>query len=160
MKDIFESGTQYLSHQLAVNAFLVENDKFLLLERASAPFIWGPPGGRLYKNEDPTTGLKREVREETNLEVEVLNPVITWFGKFQDIQLLSIDYLCIPIGGDIIISPEHKRFRWLSIRELEIGQRIYFSSPQGFTLSDFRFAWKVYLFRKARFSELIDSSLT
>jgi ADP-ribose pyrophosphatase YjhB (NUDIX family) len=160
MKDNFETGSQNLSHQLAVNAFLIERDKFLLLERASAPLIWGPPGGRLHRNEDPITGLKREVREETHLVVEVLNPVITWFGKFQDTQLLSIDYLCIPTGGDIRISREHKRFRWLSIEELEMGKEIYLSSPQGFRLSDFRFAWRVYLFRNARFSELIAISST
>jgi 8-oxo-dGTP diphosphatase len=158
MKDNFKSGTQNLSHQLAVNAFLIEKDKFLLLERASAPFIWGPPGGRLYRNEDPITGLQREVREETNLEVEVLNPVITWFGKFQDTQLLSIDYLCISKGGKIRISTEHKRFCWLSIKELEIGQSIYLNAAQGFRLRDFQFAWRVYLFRNARFSELIDIS--
>ena len=55
------------THLVAVNAFLLKDDKFLLLKRNDPPLIWGPPGGKLEINEDPVTGLIREVKEETNL---------------------------------------------------------------------------------------------
>lgn len=35
------------THRIAVNAFLIHEDRFLLLKRAQKPFIWGPPGGKL-----------------------------------------------------------------------------------------------------------------
>lgn len=34
---------------------------------------WGLPGGRLKEGEDPATGLRREVREECGLEIEVVD---------------------------------------------------------------------------------------
>ena len=30
------------SHRVAVNAYLINEDRFLLLKRAKKPFIWGP----------------------------------------------------------------------------------------------------------------------
>ena len=45
------------THRVAVNAFVIYKETFLLLKRANEPFIWGPPGGRLHIDEDPIRGL-------------------------------------------------------------------------------------------------------
>ena len=95
-----------LSHQVAVNAFLINEDRFLLLKRSKAPFIWGPPGGRLKNHEDPHQGLEREVFEETGLNIRILCPVVTWFGEFNQIKLLSLDYLCLTDRNEIVLSRE------------------------------------------------------
>jgi ADP-ribose pyrophosphatase YjhB (NUDIX family) len=155
MEDIFKYKDQNLSHRVAVNAYLITGDKFLILKRALPPYLWSPPGGKLRVYEDPVVGLKREVREETNLEVEVHDPVTTWFGNFNEIMLLSIDYLCTLKKGTITLSHEHSSYRWLSIVELEHGQETYFNSPFGFKLSDFILAWRLYLMREKRYQELI-----
>ena len=53
---------------------MIENSKgeLLLIKRSKfnshKPFVWEIPGGRLAKGEDPFEGLKREVKEETNIE--------------------------------------------------------------------------------------------
>lgn len=133
------------THRIAVNAFLIHNNTFLLLKRAQEPLIWGPPGGKMMVDEDPVLGLKREVHEETGLDIKVYQPVTTWFGHFNDLVLLSIDYLCTCTSKSITLSHEHNDFRWLSIENLRDHQGLYFSSVLGFKLSDYELAWKTYL---------------
>ncbi len=138
------------THRVAVNSFLIHDDKFLLLRRAQKPLIWGPPGGKIIKDEDPVTGLQREVYEETGLKIQVFQPVTTWFGRFNNLPLLSIDYLCTSISDLVTLSEEHRDFRWLNIDSLRIDHKLYFSSKQGFKLSDYELAWETYLMNNRR----------
>ena len=110
------------THRIAVNAYLLQDDKFLLLQRKIEPYIWSPPGGRLKRDEDPISGLIREVKEETNYDIEVVAPVNTWFGYWRAKLLLSIDYLTYQVGGDFKISSEHKDYAWVSIDDLQKGE--------------------------------------
>ena len=82
-------------------------------------------------DEDPIKGLKREVAEETGLQIEVFQPVTTWFGHFNKIPLISIDYLCTSNSNQINLSHEHRNFRWLSINNLTKDKEIYFTSELG-----------------------------
>lgn len=127
------------THRVAVNAYVFKNNKFLLLKRASEPRIWAPPGGRLHVDEDPLVGLQREVKEETNLDIEVLAPANTWFGFWKNNRyLLSIDYLVRLLGDEIKLSPEHTDYAWVSIAEMQAGERVSLDSEIGFTIEDFR----------------------
>ena len=132
-----------LTHLIAVNAFLVKENKFLLLKRNDPPLIWGPPGGKLEINEDPILGLIREVKEETDLDIEVIMPVTTWFGEFNGKKILAIDYLCYYEKGEIKLSSEHNSYKWLSLADLQKNKEIYFISKSGFKLKDFQLAWKI-----------------
>jgi 8-oxo-dGTP diphosphatase len=132
------------THRVAVNSFLIHNDSFLLLKRAQKPLIWGPPGGKMMKDEDPVHGLQREVFEETGLKIQVFQPVTTWFGHFNNLPLLSIDYLCACNSNRVSLSHEHSDFRWLSMDQLRKDKSIYFTSTLGFRLSDFELAWQTY----------------
>lgn len=134
-----------LTHRLAVNAFLIHEEKFLLLKRANKPYIWGPPGGKLRIDEDPIHGLKREVLEETGLQILVFQPVTTWFGSFNGVPLLSIDYLCSSKQNRVSLSNEHSDYRWLTIDDLSRYENIYFSYNFGFKHSDYILAWQTYL---------------
>jgi len=142
------------THQVAVNAFLFNNDRFLLLKRTRKPLIWGPPGGRLFPDEDPHHGLRREVREETGLEIKILNPVVTWFGEFNQTRLLSLDYLCLTDLADVTLSDEHDDYCWLSLEKLRANHTEYVTPNLGFNLSDFNSAWKSYLLFQKRWEDL------
>ena len=132
-----------LTHLVAVNAFLLKDNKFLLLKRNDPPLIWGPPGGKLEINEDPIAGLKREVMEETGLNINVIMPVTTWFGDFNNKTIFAVDYLCYYKNGAIKLSEEHESCKWLSLQELQENRRKYFISNSGFKLRDFEMAWKI-----------------
>ena len=126
------------THRIAVNAYLLKKDKFLLLQRNIEPYIWSPPGGMLKRDEDPISGLKREVKEETNYDIEIVAPVNTWFGYWRAKLLLSIDYLAYIIRGDFKISSEHKDFAWVSITDLQKGQPVKLDRSIGFKIEDFQ----------------------
>ena len=143
-----------LTHRVAVNAFLIYKDRFLFLKRNTHPFIWGPPGGRLNPGEDPISGLKREVREETGLEINVHQPVTTWFGEFNHITLFAVDYLCTATDNVVRLSPEHLDYRWLTLRELTSDPSPYFHEHIGFGLSDFEQAWHMYLLAQKQIERL------
>lgn len=55
------------------HAVIIEDDAVLLVRRGAEPFRgwWGLPGGAVELGETVVEALRREVREETNLDVEV-----------------------------------------------------------------------------------------
>jgi len=144
------------SHRVAVNAYLICNREFLLLKRAQVPLLWGPPGGRLRQNEDPHTGLIREVFEETGLNIDIYQPVTTWFGKFNSDPLLSIDYLCTTYRKEVLLSIEHTDYKWFTLRQLYKNRESIFVSKYGFQFPDFLQAWITYLHSRQNWQEIKD----
>jgi 8-oxo-dGTP diphosphatase len=59
--------------QIAVGAIIVEDDALLMVQRGREPGkgLWSIPGGRVEHGEYLATALAREVKEETNLDIEV-----------------------------------------------------------------------------------------
>jgi len=142
----------HYTHKVAVVAYIVRGEKFLLLKRNNPPRIWAPPGGHLRRDENPIEGLKREIREETNLEIEVVAPVNTWFGEWNGYKLLSIDYLVRVTGGELRLSAEHTNSIWVSIAELRAGKPVALDPRLGFTLRDFENAKRLIdLLRRASY---------
>ncbi len=83
MKLLFENWRNYLikeedsldSDQVSKVVLFDENDKVLLLKSALGDFKgeWDLPGGHIHHEESHVKGLKREVNEETGLDIQ--NPV-------------------------------------------------------------------------------------
>ena len=65
--------------RLAVKAFIIDKNNLLIVKRTSKDIqktnIWEIPGVRLKLGEDPREGLKREIAEETGLDIEILYPL-------------------------------------------------------------------------------------
>jgi 8-oxo-dGTP diphosphatase len=59
--------------QIAVGAIVVHDGALLMVQRAQEPArgLWSIPGGRVENGEYLADALRREVKEETNLDVEV-----------------------------------------------------------------------------------------
>ncbi len=130
--------SNYYTHQVSVIGYVYRGGKFLLLKRATEPQIWAPPGGRLHPDENPVRGLIREVKEETSLDIEVITPANTWFGKFRGKYLLSIDYLVKITGGEVKLSHEHSDFAWVTVTDLRLKNPVDLGvSNVGFNVSDF-----------------------
>ena len=62
---------------MAVLAYIVRDGRVLLIKRGFPPYrgFWCFPGGGTKKDEDPREACVREVKEETGLDVEVLEEV-------------------------------------------------------------------------------------
>jgi len=112
-----------LTHRVAVAAYVFRDGKVLLLRRATPPRTFAPPGGKLEVGEDPLVGLRREVAEETGLEVDIVGVAHTWYGRVTsgDDPLLCINYLATSGSGEPRLSEEHTDWQWVARAELENG---------------------------------------
>ncbi len=84
---------------------------------------WGIPGGFLDKGEHPEEALRRELREETGMEIE--SPQIAFIRTMKRPQQIEIIYHCRvrePAGANGIPNLEINRLAWFDRNALpEVG---------------------------------------
>ncbi len=92
---------------VGVGAVIAHDDRVVLIKRKYEPLAgqWSLPGGTLELGESLESGVAREIREETGLDVEV-GPVVEVFDRIMldadgrvQYHFVLVDYLCRPIGG-------------------------------------------------------------
>lgn len=110
---------------LVVVAFLIERDHHVLLLRRNmskdhAPGEWEPGSGRVRQGEAPLAAVRREVKEETGLDVTVLGPLDTFHfyrGTARE-EAIGITFHCRATGGDLTLSSEHVEAKWVPFEQL------------------------------------------
>ena len=114
----------YRNSAPAVGAAIVEGGKALVTVRAMQPEKGkvDVPGGFLDVGEHPVDGLKREVREELGVEVEVEErPVLLaphTYGK-DGIWVLAIGFLARITGGEPGAADDVAEIRWVSADDVD-----------------------------------------
>jgi len=118
---------------IGVNAFVVDGDKILLLKRRDNdphnPGSWDIPGGRIDLSEQLEAALKREIMEETGLNVEISVPFEAHTFTRDDGQfIIMISYACKLSGQQKIkLSEEHTSFEWVNVDE--VASRAHWLPP-------------------------------
>lgn len=122
---------------VAVKAAILNDDRLLVLNKSADERSRGVeptvqydfPGGRMEFGEQPVEALKREVYEETGLDIEVGQLIDAWTIVDRDfgLQLVGLTYLCRKRTGEVQLSDEHVAASWLSRMEIQ-EQRI---DPDG-----------------------------
>lgn len=116
-----------MSASLAVKSFIVDNDKLLVIKRRlndiQKPGIWEIPGGRLNLGEDPHKGLKRETKEETNLDIEIVKPLnVRYFTRDDNQTITLIIFLCKPLHKNVKLSEEHIEYDWIHMDNKKLNK--------------------------------------
>ena len=88
----------------------------VLILRQADGAIWLLPGGRMEGNEGITDSLRREVREETGMEIEIGEPVAVDISETH--STYAIAFLCTVRSADPVLSDEHTELRWVAPDEL------------------------------------------
>jgi 8-oxo-dGTP diphosphatase len=107
----------------AVGVVLNVQGELLLVKHVFHPGSpWGLPGGWIERNEGPCEGLKREIREETGLDVTVVEPLLIERGKENGLfpAHLDIAYLCRSAGRVRHLSAELTDFRWTPFEDMPL----------------------------------------
>ena len=103
---------------VAVKAMIEKDGKFLLIHKSETedinPKTIDIPGGRIEFGENVEDALIREIKEETNLDIEIIKPTNVWsFQPKENFQLVGITFLCKQVSGEINLSDEHEHFIWV-----------------------------------------------
>ena len=136
-----------MKRHFTATAFVVHRGKTLLhwhrkLEQ------WMPPGGHLLPDEDPVTGVLREVREETGIEAELL-PLTPTFSFAYPRQLpapytilvedsaeasdrhqhIDLIYFCRPRDGEPSQPPpDEETLTWVTEEQLQRNEALPLAS--------------------------------
>ncbi len=79
--------------------------------------IWEFPGGKWEPGEDAADGLRRELREELGMEVEVGEPLTPVTHGYESLTIRLFPFRCQWLDGEP--SPtEHTEIRWLRPTDL------------------------------------------
>jgi 8-oxo-dGTP diphosphatase len=102
--------------------------RVLLVRRGQPPLLgeWSLPGGALELGERLEDGIRREVREETGLDVEP-EEIVAVFDHISHadddtarvrFHYVLVDYRCRLLGGTLASATDVTEARWASWREL------------------------------------------
>ncbi len=129
-------GSCYYANSAPTVGALCEDElgRLMLVRRAIEPRKgkWDTPGGFLEEGEPPLDGLRRELREETGLEIEpgeFFGALIDLYGDGPDAQfVLSLNWTARILGGDPAAADDISEIRWFAADELPSEEEIAFPS--------------------------------
>ena len=108
-------------------------ERILLLRHVFHPRApWGLPGGIMERREAPEACIKRELREETGLEVE-LGPIVLAYRE-PNLDHVGIVYMARIVPGPIRLSSEIMEAKWFDPADLPAPLRPFDSKGIGAAL--------------------------
>lgn len=105
-----------------------DNGEILIVKRhpksKTDPEMWELPGGKVEMGEHFADALVREIKEETNLDVNVGDFAEAIQNDYQHKRTVQLMMYLTDITGEVKISEEHTDWMWADlkkIKELEIS---------------------------------------
>jgi 8-oxo-dGTP diphosphatase len=107
--------------KIIVTCAIIEYENTVLVVQRSQsmklPLKWEFPGGKIEKMEKEEDCIKREIREELNIEIELIKKLTPTNHDYEDISIELIPFIAKQIGGQIRLN-EHTDFKFLKKEEL------------------------------------------
>ncbi len=102
-------------------AIIINGNKFLITqkqENSEHPLMWEFPGGKMNEDENPEECIQREIQEELEIEVEILERMksVQFDYGFKKIEL--IPFLCVTKSFHLKLN-EHIQAKWVNLFEIE-----------------------------------------
>lgn len=104
-----------------VQAWIESEGRYLALRRNQDPFRgqWNLPGGFVEAGEGGEEAIRREVREETGLEIEIAGVIGIFSSSYGEgeeaLPILDIAYRARLAGGQLAVAPESSEAAWFAL---------------------------------------------
>lgn len=102
-------------------AAMIRNGKVLIAQREAGSHMeyrWEFPGGKLEPDETPEECIKREIKEELDMDIKVIDIYKVVKFEYEEKDILLLCYLCKILKGEGK-SLECNDFKWVTRDELE-----------------------------------------
>ena len=98
-----------------VAAIIIENGKVFATQRGYGEFKdgWEFHGGKIEPGETPEEAIVREIKEELDTEVEVIELLDTVEYDYPNFHLSMGCFICKIKSGDLVLK-EHEAAKWLT----------------------------------------------
>ena len=117
---------------VATHGLIKKSEKYLVTKRSTTndymPNFWDIPGGSIKFGEETFSALKREILEETGLEIKPGKITFAYgFKSNESRHQFQLVYLCDYLSGVVKLNPsEHSEYRWVTLREMKKLKNIAF----------------------------------
>jgi 8-oxo-dGTP diphosphatase len=104
-----------------VAALIEKNNKVLCVQRGYSKYEylnekWEFPGGKIENGEEEHEALKREIKEELSMKIEIIDKLITVEHAYRDFNIIMHIFKCS--SNDEPVLNEHINLKWLTKEEL------------------------------------------
>ena len=98
-----------------VAAIIIDEGKIFATQRGYGEFKggWEFPGGKIEPNETPEAAIVREIKEELDTEVQVIELLDTVEYDYPKFHLSMDCFICQVRSGDLVLK-EHESAVWLT----------------------------------------------
>lgn len=104
-------------------AVIEKNGQYLLLKRAPSsktfPMSWDFAGGKHDPGEIPLQAVLREVKEETNYDIDAGKEVKTKTYQHEGVDLLFHYFIPTSFSGELVLSEDHVEYKWFTREEID-----------------------------------------
>ena len=104
-----------------VAAIIIKNGKYFIAQRNKHKHMglsWEFPGGKVENGETFENALKREIKEELNINIAINNKLGEENYKDEKINVKLHYFLCSHISGEIYLN-EHEDSAWITKNEFK-----------------------------------------
>jgi ADP-ribose pyrophosphatase YjhB (NUDIX family) len=103
-------------HSVSVAAVIADDHGRALLIQRADNHRWEPPGGVLELGETIHDGLRREIKEETGLDIEP----VALAGVYKNMTrgIMALVFRCKITGGTLTTTDETAAYRWATDAEV------------------------------------------
>ncbi len=104
-----------------VAAIIIKDDKYFIAQRNRNKHMglsWEFPGGKVEEGESFEIALKREIKEELNIEINIKNKLGEENYKDDIINVKLHYFICAHISGEVYLT-EHEDSAWVTKNEFK-----------------------------------------
>jgi len=104
-----------------VAAIIKKDNLYLIAQRNKNKYMgltWEFPGGKVEPNENFHEALSREIQEELNIQINVLEKIAEEKYKDDEIDIILHYYLCSEKSGTIRLK-EHENITWVEKEDFD-----------------------------------------